>query len=51
MIDVFVTKLLPRDGDMAEDHGTLEAEHLPRAWARGWGETQSLQRASGAKNP
>ena len=35
---------------MAEDHGASEAGKLPRAWTRGCKETESRQRASGAKS-
>ena len=43
------TRPLPRDGGMAEDHGALEAEQLPRIWTTGCKETESRQRVSGAK--
>ena len=46
-----VTRLLPRNGGMAEDHGAPEAGQLPRVWTRGRRETQSRQRVSGAKSP
>ena len=36
---------------MAEDHGASEAGKLLRAWTRGHRETESRQRASGAKIP
>ena len=45
------TRPLPRDGGMAEDHGTPEAGQLPRVWTRGHKETESRQRVSGAKSP
>ena len=48
---VVVTQPLPRDGGMAEDHGAPEAGQLPRVWIRGRKETESCQRASGAKSP
>ena len=32
---LLVTRPLPRDGGMAEDHGAPEAGQLPRVWARG----------------
>ena len=38
---VVVSRSLPRDGGMAEDHGPTEASQLPRAWARGCKETES----------
>ena len=38
-------------GAMAEDHGAPEAGQLPKAWTRGCRETESRQRASGAKSP
>ena len=46
---VVVTRSLPRNGGMAEDHGSLEAGKLPRAWTTGCNETECRQRASGAK--
>ena len=48
---VVVTRSLPKDGGMAEDHGASEAGQLARAWTRGRKETESHQRASGAKSP
>ena len=48
---LLVTRPLPRDGGMAEDHGAPEAEQLPRVWTRGRTQTESRQRVSGAKNP
>ena len=36
-----ITRLLPRDGGMAEDHGAPEAGKLPRVWTRGRRETES----------
>ena len=36
---------------MAEDHGAPEGGQLFRAWTRARRETESLQRASGAKSP
>ena len=44
---VVVTRPLPRDGSMAEDHGAPDAGKLPRAWTRGRRVRKSLQRASG----
>ena len=38
---LLVTRPLPRDGGMAEDHGAPEAEQLPRVWTRGRKETES----------
>ena len=35
---------------MAEDYGAAEAGQLPRAWTIGRKETESRQRASGAKS-
>ena len=32
---VVVTRPLPRDGGMAEDHGAPEASQFPRAWTSG----------------
>ena len=49
--DVVVTRPLPRDGGLAEDHGALEAGQLPKAWTRRHKETESGQRASGADSP
>ena len=43
---VVVTRPLPRDGGMAEDHGAPEAGQLPRACIRGRIETESRQRAA-----
>ena len=50
-IVVVVTRPLPRNEGMAEDHGAPKVEQLPRAWARGRTETKSRQRVSGAKSP
>ena len=47
---LLVTRPLPRNGGMAEDHGAPEAGQLPRAWTRGRTETESRQRVSGAKS-
>ena len=38
---LLVTRPLPRDGGMAEDHGAPEAGQLPRVWTRGRKETES----------
>ena len=49
MIDfdvVVVTRPLPSDGCMAEDHGAPEARQIPRVWTRDRGETKNRQRAS-----
>ena len=46
-----VTRPLPRDGGMMEDHGSPEAGQLPRVWTRGRKETDSRQRVSGAESP
>ena len=34
MVVVVVTRLLPRDGSMAEDRGAPEAGQLSRVWTR-----------------
>ena len=46
VVVVVVTRPLPRDGDVTEDHGAPEAGKLPRAWIRGRKEIESSQRAS-----
>ena len=46
---LLITRPLPRDGGMVEDHGAPEARQLPRVWTRGRTETESRQRVSGAK--
>ena len=48
---LLITRPLPRDGGMAEDHGAPEAGQLPRVLTRGHKETESRQRVSGAKSP
>ena len=48
---LLITRLLPRDGGMADNHGASEAEQLPRVWTRGRRETESRQRVSAAKSP
>ena len=48
---LLVTRPLPRDGGMAEDHGAPEAGQLPRVWTKGRKETESRQRVSSAKSP
>ena len=48
---VVVTRLLPRDGGMAEDHGAPEAGQLSKAWTRGRREIESRERASAAQSP
>ncbi len=48
---LLITRPLPGDGGMAEDHGAPEAGQLPRVWTRGRKETKSRQRVSGAKSP
>ena len=48
---LLVTRPLPRDGGMAENHEAPEAGQLPRVWTRGRTETESRQRVSGAKSP
>ena len=47
---LLVTRPLPRDGGMAEDHGAPEARQLPRVWVRGHKGTESCQRVSGTKS-
>ena len=49
--DVVDTRPIPRDGGMAEDHVALETAKLSRALTRGRKETESRQKASGAKTP
>ena len=48
---LLITRPLPRDGGMAEDHKAPEVEQLSRVWTRGRKETESRQRVSGAKSP
>ena len=48
---LLITRPLPRDRGIAEDHGAPEARQLPRVWTRGHKETESRQRVSGAKSP
>ena len=48
---VFISRPLPRDGGMAENHESPEAGQLPRTWTRDRRETESRQRASDAKSP
>ena len=48
---LLVTRPLPRDGGMAEDHGAPEAGQLPRVWTRRRSGTESCQRVSGEKSP
>ena len=48
---LLITRPLPRDGGMAEDHGASEAGKLPMAWTRGRRKTENRQRVSGAKSP
>ena len=47
---LLITRPLPRDGGMAEDHGAPETAKLPRVWTRGRRETESRLRVSGAKS-
>ena len=47
---VVVTRLLPRDEGMAEDHGAPEAGQLSWAWTRDCTEIESRQKASDAKS-
>ena len=49
MLLLLVTRPLPKDGGMAEDHRTPEAGQITRVWTRGHKETESRQRVSGAK--
>ena len=51
MLLLLVTRPLPRDGGMAEDHGAPKAGQLPKIWTRGRTETESSQRVSSAKSP
>ena len=51
VVVVVVTRPLPRNEGMAEDHGSLEPGQFPMAWTRGRRETESRQTVSGAKNP
>ena len=51
MLLLLVTRPLPRDGGMAEDHGDPEAGQLLRVWTIGRTETESRQRVSDAKSP
>ena len=51
LVVVVVTRPLLRDGGMAEDHGAPEAVQLSRDWTKRRKETESRQRASGAKSP
>ena len=46
---LLVTRPLPRDGCMAENHRAPEAKQLPRVWTTGCKETESRQRVSYAK--
>ena len=48
---LLITRPLPRDGGMAEDHGAPEAGQLFNVCTRGRTETESRQRVSGAKSP
>ena len=48
---LLITRPLPRDGGMAEDHGAPEAGQLSRVWTRGRKDTESRQRVSGAESP
>ena len=51
LLFLLITRPLPRDGGMAEDHGAPEAGKLSRVWTRGRKEMESRQRVSGAKSP
>ena len=46
---VVVTRPLPSDGGMAEDHGAPEAGKLRRAWTRGRAETERRQKERAAQ--
>ena len=46
MLLLLITRPLPRDEGMAEDHRAPEAGQLPRVWIRGRTETESRQRVS-----
>ena len=48
---LLITRPLPRDGGMAEDHRAPEAGQLSRVWTRGRRETESRLRVSSAKSP
>ena len=48
---LLITRPLPRNRGMAEDHEAPEAGQLPRVWTRGHRGTESHQRVSGAKSP
>ena len=48
---LLVSRPLPRDGGMTEDHGAPQAGQLHRVWTRGRRDTESRQRVSGAKSP
>ena len=50
VVVIVVTRLLPRDGGMAEDHGSPEAGQLPRAWTKDRKQAESRQKASGPKS-
>ena len=47
---LLVTRPLPKDGGMAEEHGAPEAGQLSRVWTRGRRDTEGRQRSSGAKS-
>ena len=48
---VVVTRPLPRDGGIAEDHGAPESWQLLRAWTRDRKETDSHQKVSNTRSP
>ena len=50
MLLLLITRPLPRDGNMAGDHGAPEAGKLSRVWTRGRREIESRQRVSGARS-
>ena len=49
VVVVVATRLLPRDGSIAEDHGAPEAGKIPKAWSRDRKETESPQKAKAQK--
>ena len=48
---LLITRPLPRDGGMTEDHEAPEARKLPKVWTRGCWETECRQRVSGVESP
>ena len=41
---LLITRPLPRDGSMAEDHGAPETGQVPRVWTRGHRELPKSER-------